>query len=750
MTSKILLWIKLHRVALYIAVAVIALLGLSLGLSLGLTLPIDNVALTGGVSMLTGEGYESGLTLIVTYRSGRVEETPVTADMLEGFDPALRGRQEVSVSYKKHKATTEILVIGNEDLTLCVRDGTLKTEFEPNEAFPTSGIFDLYYNGALYRSSPITLQNAPNFTTRLSAEYDIFLVYREGLSLSYHYIVLEIIDTIEPEGILYAPQGVPLSKSNVVGDLSLHVTYKDGVEERVPFYDGMVYIAETPFEVRDEDYQAELELSYKGFGLTCSVTAYSGELLAPKSVVLSPQKVVYCQGETFDYATTYLEVVFERFGGAPVIIRAMQEMIFLVKWEDDPESENRYFVPITDGKSAILFEEVGEYTLVAFYNSAYSDPIRIRVVSEEDVGRLTGLQTTWRGGRSGPPNKGEELDVTDATLTVEYGYGYRYETVPMSDSSVKVTGYDKDVAGDQTLTVSYALYGEEPDVITNSYEMEMVIRVKDASSDAVTALLGVVGWNDPMYYTLDELVVPETAYLEVEIGYGGRDNEKISLKGNDDVLISGFEPHSLGRQELTLSYAEKEVKFVITVLDDREKTIVDFWAPHDIYIAVGDPLDLSGDCTVFYSTGDQLVLKLSEVLESGGTMTGSYDASAVGDYPVRFYYPGFESSDHFTWIHVQGDAPVVANDILLDVSEAKIAYNIGDKLDIEHMKLYLLYTDGTKEDVSAQLSLDAFDGFDTTTVGERTATIKYVSAKGSFAKGFDYSVTEKEDLAEEV
>ena len=61
-------------------------------------------------------------------------------------------------------------------------------------------------------------------------------------------------------------------------------------------------------------------------------------------------------------------------------------------------------------------------------------------IGRDDMPRLTYVQ-------------GQELDLSGGTLTVERGGGA--ERIPLDSEGVEVTGYDKDVLGEQTVTVGY-------------------------------------------------------------------------------------------------------------------------------------------------------------------------------------------------------------------------------------------------------------------------------------------------------
>ena len=710
-----------------------AILSIGIFLALFLTLPVKSVEIEGEVVLLEGEAYTGGLNVKATTKAGLVHRESVLPSMMSGLDPTAPGEQSVTVRYDGWRVKATVKVIALSDITLCVREGSMPETFEPNDPFPKHGIFDIYYNGERIRSAPITRAAVPGFTTKLSSEYDVQLVYK-GIMIPYHYTVLEVIESVTPEGVFYAPQGVALSKANAVGNMRLLVKYKDGTTETVMVYDDLVQLPEAVMEDRGEDYESEVTLSYKGIEFTCPVTAYHGDLLAPKSVTLHLGKSVYAVGETFDYSSAYLEVVYERFGETPVLLRATQETVLLAELKNDAEEGTGSAVLISDGTAPILFDEVKGYIILARYNEMESTPISVRVVSEEDAGRVTALSTTWVGTPSGPPLLGQDLDFTDAALTVEYGFGYRTLTVPLTEEMV--TGYDKNTAGDQTLTITYQDEEAVPSV------KEIRIRIGDPDSDEVTGIFMLVAWNEPTYYTSDELVVPENAYLEVEVGYGGHESRMVYLKDNADVTITGFTPHTIEEQTLTISYKGFSIKQPLTVKDDRTEYITGFWAPYAISVNVGaKALDLSGECTVSYSTGRQEHPTLAEVLEAGGTMTGTYDLNTVNDYRVRFYYPGFDSTDHATRIYVNGVAPVTVTGIRLDATKAKTTYKVGESIDTANMKLYLMLSDDTELDKTSDLTFANFPDFSTASVGDFTAEIIYFYDKNnSHVTTFEYHV----------
>ena len=719
-------WLSRHwRLAVAVCALLVVLAGI--GLTLGLTLPTKSLEIEGEVVLIRGETYVGGFTVKRTNRAGLIHREAVLMDMLEGLDTSEAGVKECSVSYRGKSIPATVKVLGEEDVELRVRAGTFPTEFEPNAPFPTTGVFDLYYNGELFRSAPITRSSAPGFSSRLSGNYDIFLNYKGLFSLPVSYRVLEIIQSITPTGVLYAPQGVALGKDSALGNLRFHILYKDGTEKDVMIYDQDVLIQQTVLNVTGADYETNVVFTYKGVEITVPVVAYAGELLAPKTVELHLDKTVYVVGEGFDYSKAHLAVEYERFEGTPVLLRATEQTVLLAQQTGTPE--NPAYLPITDGTAPITFEEAQNYLVIAKYLGVESMPVTVRVITTEDAGRVTDLITAWHGRNDGPPIKGLDLEFGNATLEVEYGFGYRTETVPLTANMV--TGYDKQTPGDQTVTITYG-----------DFNKEITLRVADPDSDAVTQIVRLTGWDPIALYTSDELIVPETARLTVEIGYGSRVVE-VAVKGNSDVTITGYTPHTLDPQTLTITYRGFEITHRLTMQDDRpeNETIIRFSAPAEITINVGEDLDLTQMCTIHYSTQRVEQVTLGDVLADGGRINGEYDVNTPGDYRVRIFLADFDETDGSTWIHVIGDAAVTLSGIRLDSTDAKTAYAVGESLDVTGMKLYLHYSDGSETDVTDDLTVINFQGFSTASAGSYTATVTYIlDADHRYTTTFEYSV----------
>ena len=719
-------WMKAH-LAVTITVAAVVVLSLGLGLGLGLTLPVKSVEVEGEVFLLRGEGYKSGFTIKQTTRAGLVHREPVVPSMLSEFDVSEGGDKEAVVTYKGWQIPVRIKVVAESELTLRLRNGSLPAEYEPGDEFSKSGIFDLYYNGECIRSAPVTKKSASGFTSRLSGDYTINLTYRPGLSVEYSYTVLEVIDHIDTFGVVYVKQGAAFSKQSVIGNVRLHVFYKDGAEEDVMIYDDGVFIVDGVAEERDEEYDGEISFSYKGVEVSHPVFAYQGDLLSPKKVSLHLGSLIYAVGETFDFEGSYLEVEYERFS-TPVLLRSTPDTIVFMERTGEPE--NYVLTPITTG--ILPFAEVHSYAVIAEFLGVRSEEQTIRVISEEDAARITSLSTAWRGTQAGAPNKGEDLDFEGAMLTVERGFGYDVAEVPLTEEMVE--GYDKNVAGDQEWTITY-----------EDYVWLFPVRIKDPSDPSPTRIIQLSGWNKSTYYSSNELVVPEDAHLVVEIGYGVSVDE-IYIKDNEDVAITGFTPHSLDPQDITITYRDLPPVILegFTVIDDREKELSYIsMRSYSLHIDVGAGLDYDTIiCVLGYNSEEdnEEEISLADLVDLGATvyLSETFDKNKPGTYDMMISYNGHSTS----WIalYVDGDPEITLLGLVLDVSEAKTTYRLNEELSLDGMKLYLEYSDYSREDVTDDLSPTVFYGFSTASVGNFTATVMHLDSNE--ATEFNYTVIE--------
>ena len=104
---------------------------------------------------------------------------------------------------------------------------------------------------------------------------------------------------------------------------------------------------------------------------------------------------------------------------------------------------------------------------------------------------------------------GTDLDLTGGILIIRYSNGMEF--LPVTDPSVTVSGYDKDVPGPQTITVSYMGLTTEFTVIVYTYSGSCGSDL-DWSFDEDTGTLTITGSGDMYDYNYDS--VPWISYAD--------------------------------------------------------------------------------------------------------------------------------------------------------------------------------------------------------------------------------------------
>lgn len=679
-------WTKKQRI---IAIAVIALfvVGLSLGLSLGLTLPIKSVVAEGGAVLLEGETYEEGLFLRVTRRSGKTTRFEVKPYMIDPFDSSERGEKDVLVTYKDRKIHATILVVGLEETTCSVRLGSLKTEYEPKEAFSTGGILDISYNDKTFRSFPITPDMVTYFDTTTSGEFEATITFRDTISCVYRYTVMKVIKSLSAVGKLYAEQGSPLTKENVMGNGMILVTYTDDTTDTVSIYNEYVEIKTVFLEEKAENYQTTLELVYRGQTFVFAAEAYlKGEQYSVEDLELILPKRVYKVGEKVSLEDAILNVKYRYYTG----------FVRVAITEDMVENYAPFASPAESVDFTVLYMG-GSVTATA------------RVVSEEDAETVTDLSTTWRGSSSGNLACGDELDFKNAFLLVEYGYGYSQKSVVLNADFV--SGYDKDVAGLQTLTLTYQGF---------SSDLQIVVTSPD-DSDLVTALMGVLNWENITYKTSPALVIADGARLMVEYGYGARTGE-VSMK-DVGVTFEGFTPGVVGIQKITIKYEGKSIEWSVSVADDTILGVTAMTVNMSEFV-LGEEFDpVRVRITLEFEGGKRVEQRtLAELVATGATYEFDdpvYNPDVEDSYVLRVYFRDFSE---FGWVILR-NLSVVLSGLSLDVSGGKTAYAVGEGLDLAGYLLTANYSDSTSEIVP--LTYDMIGGFDSSEKGTFYASVTY-------------------------
>ena len=155
-----------------------------------------------------------------------------------------------------------------------------------------------------------------DFDTTTSGEFEATITFRNTISCVYRYTVMKVIKSLAAVGKLYAEQGTPLTKENVMGNGTILVTYTDDTTDKVSIYNEYVEIKTQFLEEQTENYQTTLELIYRGQSFIFAAEAYlKGEQYSVEKLKLNLPKSVYKVGEKIPLEDAVLNVKYRYYSG---------------------------------------------------------------------------------------------------------------------------------------------------------------------------------------------------------------------------------------------------------------------------------------------------------------------------------------------------------------------------------------------------------------------------------------------------
>ena len=400
-----------------------------------------------------------------------------------------------------------------------------------------------------------------------------------------------------------------------------------------------------------------LTVTYKGLSDSFTVTVKQPEMTGI-SIVIWPRKTEYWVGDTLD--TTGLTL--------------------LASYSDGNEVE------ISEGFTVSGFnsEVAGAQTLTVTYKGL-SDSFTVTVKQPE----MTGISIIiW-------PRKteywvGDTLDTTGLTLLASYCDDSTEEI----SEGFTVSGFNSEVAGAQTLTVTYKGLS---DSFTVTVKQPEVIGIEVFSPPVKT-----------VYWTGEEL---DTAGLVLLATYQGGTTSQIT----EGFAVTGFDSTLAGLKTVTISYGDVYVEFTVTVNKLEVMSIEVVSPPEKREYWVGEELDTTGlMLEVVFSDG-----RIQRITE-GFTISG-FNSATAGQKTVSVYYQ--DNQDMFAVFSVTVKTPKVSA-VKIKTLPYKTEYFVGEELDLTGLTLTATFSDGSTGTVSSGFG---FLGFSSTTPGEKTVTVYYTT-----------------------
>ena len=668
---------------------------------------------------------------------------------VSGYNANKAGKQTITVEYEGIQKTFEITV-KNTVKTIEITAPTKTTYGHGDTLSLEGGKIEVTYADGTKQTPEMTSDMVTETSTGSSvnmspaeSEYGINHKVTKNLTIKYEEDGTQKTATYEIEII------------NKITNIKMHTTPKTNynVNDTLDVTNGEILVTRqtgepevkeitkdmvTGFDSSKENTKLPLKVTYTENGET-KETSYDisvKDTVTSISIKANPSKTEYRYGESLDLTGATISVVK---GSGTTDIPITDNMVSGY----DPTAVGKQTVKVSYGGKDTTFEvTVKDYV--------------------KDITLTAPTKTEYKYG--------EALDLTGGKVQKVMASGAQEPAVDLTDSSVTVSGYNANKAGKQTITVEYEgiqktfeitvvdpinkielkgtpkteyKYGEEFDVSNlklsisrASGETEIPVTsdmIKNYNKNSLGQQQVTIEYEGN---TIETITVQVVDYIQsvvitppskVSYNYGetldltgavitkvmaSTPDEPITINVTND-MISGYNPNKLGIQDVTITYTDGKTytqTFKVTV-NEKVKSISLKDTGFKKDYKYGENLDLDNlSIVIQYISG-----KTEEVPVTSGMVTG-YDPKTLGNQALTIKYDDFEVK---TSVSVKD----YIKDIKLTPPDKK-EYKINESLSLAGGSITEVMASGATGNVIS-LTQNMVSGFDSTTPGTKTITVKY-------------------------
>ena len=541
-----------------------------------------------------------------------------------------------------------------------------KTKYVIGQDFdPESLDITAYYNDDSSKKLNYNDVTITGFDSSSLGEKTITVTYKEDNKTVSTTFKIEIIEKEVKDIVLTPPTKVKYVEGQSL-DLTggkVIVSYNDDTSEKIDLTSDMV-------SGYDKDHLGKqtITVTYQGKTATFEVEVIKKEATKIELVTL-PDKVEYIRGQKLDPDGARIKVTYN--DGDTKLIDVTEKMC-----------------------SGFDSSSLGQKTVTITYeNKTVSFTVNV-------VERILTLITT-DGAIKTEYIEGQPLDISNLKVIALYNDG----TSEVIDASMDmISGYDANVIGKQTITVTYK--GK-----TTTFEIN--VKAKSVTKIEVTSP------NKLEYIEGQGL---DLSGGKVKVFYDNGTSEEISLT---DDMISGYDVSIVGKQTITVTYKGKTATFEINV-KAKSVTKIEVTSPNKLEYIEGQGLDLSGGkVKVFYDNGTSEEISLTDDMING------YDTSIVGKQTIIVTYQGKTATFDVNVIEK------VITKIEMNSLPNKVNYLVDQKFEINGATIKVYYNDGSEEIVNVDSNM--FNVPNMSKIGNQTIIVNY----GGLTTSFEILINDK-------
>ena len=611
----------------------------------------------------------------VTRATGTPEIIPMTNSMVTNFDST-----KENTALKLNVEYTENGVTKTADYTVTVKDSvkkitlktTPKTDYKYNEELDVTGGEIEITKGSGTTTINLESSMVSGYDKTTLGEQTLTITYG-GQTTTYKVNVKDYVTdiSVSPTSVT-GKYNDELSKLINDNNITYAVTYaKAGAKTPVVLAESMVAgynktnIAEQNLTVTYTDNDSDSATNGKAFTATLKITL-SDDIESME--ISSTPKQNYKYGEPLDITGGTIEIV---------------------------KSSGTKTIPITESMVKELDGSEFDSTKLGTrnLNVTYGGITKTYEVTVSDY--VVGITLT-------PPTKtkyqyGESLNLTGGTVQKIMASNAVTTAVALTDSSVNVSAFNPNQTGTQVINVTYEGFTKNFGVIVEDSIQSIEIKTKPKVSYKYGEELDVTGGEIN--------VIRSSGVTTVAI---------------TKSMVSGYNPETLGNQELTVTYEGKQAKYTVDVQDFIKDIVM--VKPNKLIYKLNETKDLTG--------GQVQTIMASGTATSPVAMTDSqvvitgYDTTSVGVKTITVQYKGFTKNFGIT---VEDNL----SGMIIKTLPTKLDYKYGESLDLAGGTIEITKESGVKEIINMTPSM--VSGYNSKKIGNQTLTVTYEGITQQFS-----------------
>ena len=625
---------------------------------------------------------ENDIIYTVTYaKAGATSPRALTESMVAGYNKTSLTAQNLTVTYADKDAnsytngktftTTLGIKLDNNVAKITITPPT-KAEYNHGDKIDlTGGKITVTYTDGTTKEEPITsavitekdggaLNMNPTISeygkdNKLSKTLTLKYTAKNGVTGTTSYPIT-IANTIQSVAIDTLPTKVKYNIKDTLDTTGgkLKITRATGKAETIDITKDMV----SGFDSSKENTKLPLTISYTENGVT-KTTTYTVSVEDPitSMTLKTTPKTEYKYGEPLDISKGVITIV--RPSG-PEDKQITKEMVTGY----DPTKLGQQELTIKYGGQELKYK-----------------------VNVKDY--VKGIVLT-------PPAKtkyeyGESLDLTGGNIQKIMASGTATTPIALTDSRVKLSTFNPNKEGAQTINVAYEGFTEKFGVIVEDNLQSIKIKTEPTKTK----------------YKYGEALDITGGQISAIKSSGKAENIDITTS-----MVSGYNPNKLGKQTITITYKGKTTQYSVEV-EDYIKDIK-LTNPNKLIYKVNEKMDLTGGkVTPVMASG--IASPAIPMTNTDVTITG-FDTTTVGAKIVKVSYKGISKTFGIT-------VEDRYSEMKIKTLPTKTEYKYGESLDLTGGTIEITKDSGTKETIN--ITKDMISGYNSKKLGSQILTVTY-------------------------